>query len=42
MEFVAAMDTETYILGDGDLCKLAGDALERRGKPVEWAPMLAK
>jgi hypothetical protein len=44
--FVVAMDGTTddgaAVLGDGDLCQLAGDALLRRGKPLDWIIMLAQ
>jgi hypothetical protein len=41
LAFIESADTDTGVLGDGDLCGLAADALERRGKPLDYLPMLA-
>jgi hypothetical protein len=35
MQFITALDTEVYILNDGDLAELFFYALERRGKDIE-------
>ena len=40
--FVTAMDTKVCVLGDSDLCQLAGEALTRRGKPLQFASLFAQ
>jgi hypothetical protein len=30
--FITGADKEAFVLGDGDLCRLAGESLKRRGK----------
>lgn len=41
LAYIEMLDEETYVLGDLDICQLAGDALDRRGKPRHWAGAFA-
>ncbi|HZP62525.1 MAG TPA: hypothetical protein VFB28_03845 [Terriglobales bacterium] len=41
VKFITAMDEDTYVLGDCDLCGLAQESLARRGKSPSMFSILA-
>ena|ERR1035438_3629265 len=42
IEFIETMGMDACMLGDGDLCGLAADALESRGKSLEMLKLLGE